>query len=328
MPSLDDASLEILNVSISKVHEHIAILRRIRNSFVSPLCRMPYEIIVKIISFVPDPNEEDEHVSLLLAKTGPICHRIWSIIKTSPKFWGHVDFTHRDSITFIFRCQGRPTRLWVRYGPSEGRNSWTTFALHRWLAIPTCSVELLEEFRFYGTQGDFDKLSWIFTNPLPRLHALIVVSGRVQFSWAPEIIETWTISGRFPAGLRSIQLKQVFIPWETCLTSHLVDLDLDYSQMMEEVSIPMSSFVELLSLCTRLEWLRLNFAGPDTQDEDLAHTPSANPVHLTNLRLFRICDDALNIAYIMNNLKLPNTTCIHVEPSFDWPEQLVELHSP
>ena len=328
MSSLDRHSLEALNVSLSKVHKHVAILRQIRNSFVSPLCRMPYEIIVKIISFVPDPNEEDEHVSLLLAKTGPICHHIWSILKNSPKFWGHVDFTHRDSITFIYRCQGRPTRLWVRYGPSEGRNSRTTVVLQLWLAIATCSVESLEEFRFYGTQSDFDNFSWIFTNSLPRLHTLTVVSGRVQFSWAPEIIETWTISSNFLASLCSIQLKQVFIPWETCFTSHLVDLDLDYSQMTEEVSISMSSFVELLAVCNRLESLRLSCAGPDTQDEDLAHTPAANPVQLTNLRVFEICDDALNIAYIMNNLKFPDTTRIHAEPSIDWPEQLVHLALP
>jgi len=325
---LDYPSLEILNVSLSKVHEHIAILRQIRNSFVSPLCRMPYEIIVKIISFVPDPNDEDEHASLLLAKTGPICHRIWSILKNSPRFWGHVDFTHPDSATFIYRCQGRPTRLWVRYGPSEGRNSRTTIILQLWLAIPTCSVELLEEFRFYGTQGDFDNFSWIFNNPLPRLHTLTVVSGRVQFSWAPEVIETWTIPGNFLPGLRSIQLKQVFIPWDICFTSNLVDLDLDYSQMMEGASISMSSFVESLAFCTRLEWLRLNCAGPDTLDEDLAHTPAVNPVHLTNLRVFEIFDDALNIAYIMNNLKFPDTTRIHVEPSIDWPEQLVHLTLP
>jgi hypothetical protein len=98
--------------------------------------------------------------------------------------------------------------------------------------------------------------------------------------------------------------------------------------MMEEVSISMSSFVELLSLCTRLERLFLKFAGPDMQDKDLAHTPSANPVHLANLSLLGICGDALNIAYIMNNLKLPNTTCIHVEPSLDWPDQLVDFTLP
>ena len=120
----------------------------------------------------------------------------------------------------------------------------------------------------------------------------------------------------------------MFIPWETCLTSRLVDLGLDYSQMMEEVTIPMSSFVELLALCTRLEWLRLSYAGPDTQDEDLAHNYIANPVHLTNLRVFEIYDDALNIAYIMNNLKLPNTTRVHVEPAIDWPKQLVKFTLP
>ena len=151
LPSLDDASLEILNISISQVHERIAILRRILNSFLSPLCRMPHEIIVKIVSFVPDPNKEVEHASLLLAKTSPVCQRVWSILKNSPKFWGHVDFTHRDSITFIFRCQGRPTHLWVRYGPSKGRSFRTTDVLYHWLTIPTRPVELLEELRFYGT---------------------------------------------------------------------------------------------------------------------------------------------------------------------------------
>ena len=328
MPSLGDTSLTVLNTSISQAHEHIATLRRMRNSLVSPICRMPYEIIVKIISFVPDPNEDDEYASLLLAWMGPICHRIWSILKDSPMFWGHVDFSYHDSRTFLTRCRGRPTRLWIRYGPSDGRNAWTTATVIHWFCFPTRSAESLEEFRFHGTQGDFDLLAWIFTSPLPRLRTLTVVSGRIRYGWVPEIIETWKILGRFPAGLRSIKLKQVILPWETCLTSHLVNLDLDYSQITEEIPISMSAFVEALALCTRLETLHLNCAGPETQDEDLAHVPAANPIHLSNLRVFEILDDALNIAYIMNNLKLPDTTCVRVEPSIDWPEQLVNFTLP
>ena len=318
----------MFDIRISGVHDHIAILRRIRNSLVSPLCRMPYEIIVKMISFVPNPDEEDEHVSVLLAKMGPICHYVWSILKDTQKFWGHVDFNHHDSVISLLRCRGRPTRVWVRYGPSEARNSWTNTTLHNWHLSSTRSVESLEEFRFFGTSGDFDGYKWIFADPLPRLHTLTVVSGRIQYSWVPETIETWSLSGRFLAGLRSITLKQVLIPWETCLTSHLVDLNLDYSQTTEGVPITMSTFVELLSLCTSLETLRLCCAGPDTQDEGVAHVPSNNPAHLISLRLFEIFDDALNIAYIMNNLKLPDTASIHIEPSIDWPEQLVNSALP
>ena len=328
MPPHDDTSLMILNASISEVHQHVALLRRIRNSYVSPLCRMPYEIIVKIMAFVPDQNDDCQRVSLLLAKTGPICHRIWSILEGSPQFWGHVDLSYPNSLTFMARCQGRPTRLWVRYGSSEGWNTRIISSLFHWLNIPTSSVELLEELKFHGTQGDFDRLSWIHRDSLPRLHSLTVVSDRGQYGWVPEITETWTILNKFTAGLRSIKLKQVTIPWMTCLTSHLVNLDLDYSQIAEEVPISMSSFVELLALCTRLETLRLNCAGPETQEEDTAHDPGDDPVYPTRLRVFEISDDALNIAYIMNNIKLPDTTHIRVEPSIDWPEQLVNFTLP
>jgi hypothetical protein len=325
---MDDEFRTMRDLSISKVHEHLAALRRMRNSLVSPLCRMPYEIIAKIVSFVPDPSDGDEHSSLLIAKSGPICNHVWSILKDTPKFWGHVDFNQRDSLTNLFRCRGRPSRLWIRYGPSETRNSWTTSTLYNWFAIAAPSVELLEEFRFYGTPSDFDIYRWIFANPLPLLHTLTVVSGRIQYSWVPEIIETWAISGQFPAGLRSVTLKQVLIPWETLLTSHLVDLDLDYSQTSEGLPIFMSTFVELLSLCSRLETLRLFCAGPETQDDNLAHTPGANPAHLTSLRVFEISDDALNIAYIMNHLKFPDATHIHIEPSIDFPEHLVSFTLP
>ena len=328
MPPQDDTSLTILDASLSEAHRHIAVLRRIRNLYVSPLCRMPYEIIVKIMAFVPDQIDDDESVPLLLAKTGPICHLIWSILEGSPEFWGHVDLSYPSSLTFMARCRGRPTRLCVGYGSSEGCNARISSSLLHWLNLPTSSVESLEELRFYGTQGDFDKLSWMYNNPLPRLHTLTVVSDRPQYGWTPEITETWAILAKFPAGLRSVRLKQVTIPWTTCLTSHLVNLDLDYSQIAEEVPISMSSFVELLALCARLETLRLNCAGPETQEEDTAHDPSDDPVHPTNLRVFQIADDALNIAYIMNNLKLPDTTRIRVEPSIDWPEQLVNFTLP
>jgi hypothetical protein len=328
MPSLDDDSWTKLSLTISKVHEHFAALRRLRNSLVSPLCRMPYEIIVKIVSLIPDPYEEDEHASLLLAKSGPICHHIWSILKDTPKFWGHVDFNQPDSVTFLFRCRGRPTRLWIRYSPSEARNSWTTETMNLWLSLPTFSLDSLEEFRFYGNQNDFDNFQWIFAYHLPRLRNITIVSGRIQYSWVPEIIETWTISGQLPTSLNSITLKQVYIPWENVFTCHLVNLDLDYSQTSEWAPISMSSFLELLSLCTRLETLRLCCAGPETQDRDLAHLPSTGPVHLTKLRTFEISDDALNIAYIMNNLKLPDTTQTFIEPSIDWPVGLVGLSFP
>lgn len=328
MPSLDNEIGTKLRLSISNIHEHLATLRQLRNSLVSPLCRMPYEIIVKIISLVPDPNEEGEHASLLLAKSGPICHHIWSILKDCSKFWGHVDFNQHDSLTFLRRCRGRPSRIWIRYSPSDARNSWTTASLYSWRLIPTSSVESLEEFRFYGNATDFDGFRWIFAEPLPRLRTITVVSGRIQYSWVPEVIETWKISGQFPAGLRSVTLKQVSIPWETILTHHLIDLDLDYSQSTEWAQISMPSFVKLLSLCTRLETLRLCCAGPETQDESLAHLPGASPAYLTNIRVFEISDDALNIAYIMNNLKLPDTTHIIIEPSIDWPEDLVGFTLP
>ena len=328
MSALDDDSWTRLSLSISNVREHFAALRRLRNSLASPLCRMPYEIIVRIVSLVPDPNEEDEHASLLLAKSGPICYHVWSILLDTPEFWGHVNFNQRDSITFLRRCRGRPIRLWIRYSPSEARNSWTTTTLDYWMLIPTFSVEILEELRFYGHQADFEMFRWIFLQPLPRLHTITIVSGRLQYTdWVPEITDTWTISGLLPAGLRSITLKQVHIPWENILTSHLIDLDLDYSQT-DWAPISMSSFVQLLSLCTRLETLRLSSAGPDTQDRDLAHVPGTSPVHLANLRTFCISDDALNIAYIMNNLKLPDTASIFIEPSVDWPENLVSLSLP
>ena len=206
--------------------------------------------------------------------------------------------------------------------------SRATVALCYWYRIPTRSVESLEVFRFYGTHSDFQTLAWIFAGSLLRFHTLTVVSGRIQYDSVPETTETWKIAARFPAGLRSIKPKYVFVPWETCLTGHLIDLDPDYSQTAEEVPIPMSSFMELLALCTRLETLRLNYAGPETQDENLAHFPGVNPVHLTNLRIFEIFDDPLNIAYIMNNLKLPDTTRIRVEPSIGWPEQLVNFTFP
>jgi hypothetical protein len=289
---------------------------------------MPYEIIVKIISFVPDPNDEDEYPSLLLEKSGPICHHVWTILKDTPKFWSHVDFNQRESMTFLLRCRGRPTRIWIRFGPSEARNSWITTTLFNWFTICPPSLDLLEEFRFYGNPADFDKFRWIFVRPLPRFNTMTVASGRIQYSWAPETIETWSTPGQFPAGLGSITLKQVLIPWETCLTSRLIDLDLDYSQITEGVQISMSSFVELLSLYTRPETLCLSCAGPETQDENIAHIPGSNPAHLINLRIFHISDDSLSIAYIMNNLRFPDTAHIHVQPSIDWPEQLVSFALP
>ena len=328
MPSLDDHSRAKLSLSISKAQENRAALLRLRNSLVSPLCRMPYEIIVKIISLIPDPNEEDEHTSLLLAKSGPICHHVWSILQDTPKFWGHVNFSQHDGLSFLHRCRGRPIRLWIRYSPSEARNSWIAATLSSWFLIPTLSVESLEEFRFYGNPTDFESFRWIFNKPLQRLHTITAVSGRIQYSWVPEIIETWTISGQFLTGLRSVTLKQVFMPWDTIFTPHLINLDLDYTQTTEEIPISMPYFLGMLSLCTRLETLRLYCAGPETQDETLAHIPGTNPAHLANLRIFEIYNDPLNVAYIMNHLKLPDTTQILIEPSIEWPERLVSFSLP
>ena len=89
------------------------------------------------------------------------------------------------------------------------------------------------------------------------------------------------------------------------------------------VEISMSSFVELLSFCTRLETLRLLYAGPDTGDETLAYIPSTNPVHLTNLLVFDITAHPYNIVYIMNHLRLPDTARIYISPTVDYPERLV-----
>ena len=289
---------------------------------------MPYEVIVKIFSSIADPNDKGEYPSLLLVKSGPICSHIWSILKGTPGLWGYVDFNQPESRTFLLRCHGRPTHIWIRYGPSEVRNSWVTATLDSWLALPP-SVESLEEFRFYGDPSDFDRFQWIFANPLPQFNSLTLVSGRTRYSREPEDFESWPALSQFPTSLRSITLKQVHIPWETCFTSHIINLDMDYSNVFDDRGeISMSSFVELLSLCTRLETLRLFYVGPGIEDETPAYIPSTNPAHLTNLRVFDITAHSYNIAYTMSHLQLPDTARIYICPTVNYPEQLVSSTLP
>ena len=85
----------------------------------------------------------------------------------------------------------------------------------------------------------------------------------------------------------------------------------------------MSSFAHLLALCTRLKRLCLNCTGP----KKISYIPLAPTLALLpDLRVREIYDDALNIAYIMNGLRLSDAT--RVQPSIDWLAELVNFALP
>ena len=108
----------------------------------------------------------------------------------------------------------------------------------------------------------------------------------------------------FPAGLRLIRVKQVFVSKKTHLTSHLVDLCLNYSRMTEEVET---------AVCSFLERLHLHYTGPRTWDEGIAHSPQRQPIQLTTRETHPARD---SLSKVWGKIH-PPTTLTHFEWYYD-----------
>ena len=138
-----------------------------------------------------------------------------------PTFWGRVDFNQRECPAFLLRCRGRPTRIWIRCSPSEVRNPWITATLQGWLTYPLSIGRIVERVQVLRRQKRFRQVpaDLCQSTPTAQRPDRSIQKNAVQLR--SRTLQNLAIPGSI---LRLIASKQVIIPWETCFTSHIVNV--------------------------------------------------------------------------------------------------------
>ena len=105
--------------------------------------------------------------------------------------------------------------------------------------------------------------------------------------------------------IRSMILKQIFMPWKLFSFIHLRHLEL-YNQVEidhSHTAPSMETFLDVLESCTRLEYLRLEYSGP-TLDPDLPIPPPLErKVVLPHLRRILLRNEPRDMSYLLQHIQ-------------------------
>lgn len=165
--STNDQVLQKTTHELTTVLAHIKKLFRVRNQLCSPLLRLSFEIIVRVLSFIM--------IELYpLRPWTPIyctCHRIRAIMRSATGLWWKVDCKYGKAADFVFvRSGGGPRAIFSDLRTMHRpRLLQTESLLDNWRDKLEFRGHRLHTLEFYGSPSILSHFSWILERPLPRL---------------------------------------------------------------------------------------------------------------------------------------------------------------
>ena len=129
----------------------------------------------------------------------------------------------------------------------------------------------------------------------------------ITFSF-PDIIGNMLFKGHAPR-LRAFSLSRVIVPWSLVPHGQLTQLKIACPN--EDVHSPgdLNQLIDLLVNCSALEILALEFCLPS----QLTEFPHGQTIHLPHLSRLRLWGSTSRIMNMLNMLKLPSSTTLHLD---------------
>ena len=325
----DERSVERTESEVAAVLVHLKKLLRLKNRLLSPLLRLPTEIIVHILSYLM----EDVEYSSVRRSVFSTCHHIRNIMCTAPELWQKADFTSdRNALVTFARSQGNLQAIiadllaWGDWRDDYARN-----------ALSFCRDNLVlhgHKMRALDVRGypsDIINFSWIFERSLPRLEY-------VKIHFSPPWVELSGYSMEDPVilqlpadlPLRVLDLTNATLPWSSYLFTELRELHLDFTECDSFVEITEEELLGILDAPPQLESLSLIRLIPKVPvvNNQQQYTPT-RIVKLTSLTSLDLDSFPMLVGYILAHMDIPAIDSLKIRADFSpWAVELFFDHFP
>ena len=289
----EQVTLKQAEDEVAPVLVHLKELLRIKNRLCSPLLRLPTEIIIRILSYTME-NMGRQAVWQPIIST---CHHIHWIMCTVTELWWKVDCTWTEEARIAFaRSKGNPQAIVVELDPQDYnyQNHRVRKALDHWRDTQALHGHRLRTLELSGVPSDMDHFSWIFEQPLPRLHHLKIhfLGPLYDAMDGLALPVSEPVALQLPTDLapRVLDLSNATLPWSSSLLAGLSGLHISFWDCDADVEISPDELLGILDASPRLESLSLvrvtiPFASHNGGEPRYAPTRIAQLPSLTSLKL-------------------------------------------
>ncbi|KAI0055613.1 hypothetical protein BV25DRAFT_1736719 [Artomyces pyxidatus] len=290
-----DAEISDLEIALSSF--------RTRRNALSPIGRLPPEILVRIFSF--DTTPDDGSPTYHLMRITHICRRWRSVAIGCPTLWGCINLAvdRRWAKVMLARAKAAPLSLLVQRSQDKMTEDDVALVVQHFPHIR--NLHLLN--RLSDDAALISKLHQKLTAPGPLLESFwlgIRDADHEEWLTLPQNI----FDGHAPR-LRRLRVNNFsYFPWQSPVLSCLVDLSISLdSSPLPSQSHPLDKILDALERMPALRSLLLDSCLPQASDQD-----GSRIVDLTRLSHCTLFDDICDCSQFLRSIRLHPDTLIEV----------------
>ncbi|KAF8148529.1 hypothetical protein K438DRAFT_1866880 [Mycena galopus ATCC 62051] len=280
-------------------YAQIAFLKAKRNAM-APISTLPNELMTR--TFTLYAVESDALFNLKWTMLIYVCRHWHALAQAAHRLWGFIDL----------RLGGNPDRLYEQIGRSGAAPLTLKMGLyHGWHAsiilehsARICELELAGIAEYV-----YEVITELPHHNFPILSSLSLDPSYKRQELPEDVVQALPDSlfdGRLPC-LRDLSLWSIAFPWESLRGLETLSLS-HCGNSSTTLSPSFGGLLEMLTACPQLRNLKLNDIPPPTPEQ---HYPVVDLPELGWLRLF---DDVALCATLLNHLRIPSRTSMHIYP--------------
>jgi hypothetical protein len=273
----------------------------------SPISRLPPEILAAIFAFLPPSawNKEDDHLARI--RITHVCHRWRATALDYPLLWSHINLTKLTPVGMAeILARAKMAPLYLEADTTETSTPWRD-AFRRQLDSH------ISHTRHLGIRGNLESTVKQLESPAPMLEFLSLSHhySASRTSWLNPVMHINIFNLTAPS-LTSLELERCNISWNSNspLLKGLRTLKIVW--LPTEARPKLEDWLDALSEMTQLETLILQSATPLASLATLLSELSRT-VTVSSLTRFEISASAKDCALALAHLVLPALTWLHVD---------------
>ncbi|KAI0062543.1 hypothetical protein BV25DRAFT_1885251 [Artomyces pyxidatus] len=292
---------------------------RMRRNTLSPVHRLPPEILAMIFSFLADEYPPRRFVSYGLSKLGwitvtHVCHHWRQVALDNPSLWGR-DVCSHTNCSLVEERLARSKQSLLSIG------SFYSADAVEWMPLMRTVFEEMHRIQDLSLTGEQEYLTNLliehFSKPAPFLHTLRVTTswGYIQTPLAPVVsLPTNLFSGNAPR-LRELVLVNCTTPWQPWIFTNLVHLEVTIAEYASRRGLPTPEhLLSLLDVMTYLKFLKLVNVLPAEDGASLEESSMDHIITLpSTLHTFHLAGEARPNSWFMQRLVIPPLAHVYIE---------------
>ena len=285
---------------------------RARNITHSPLLRLPYEALVRILLFAMGDTKRTPAWTTIL----PTCHHLCQTILSTPGLWGRVYCFPPEKLVKRFEMAAwSPTEIYAHLFMESGGKK-VKAALDSVRSGCRLSRDRIHTLEFCGKVDVWPHFSWIFDEPFPNLKHL-----SISFVMSPNLVVPLVAS--IGSHLETLSIDNVKIPVSSHLFCNLKNLHVGFSQKRNVRPLAMHQLITMLNSSPCLETLSLSQIRPKALGSDDGQPRRI--ATLSHLKSFKLKDRTSEAVSILDRLNLPAIVSLTLDLSEFVPSDILLL---